>query len=202
MLLPPKPEPLIKFCYQDCCRTQELCASRVTAALCLSVLETHSLSRNCTWPSKDRGTRVLFFSHFPKPVPSIGKNYWKIHFQASKRAEKHRNRVATTTTKWWVYKISRRMDGQYKSYGLRDSGQVPNHPPKCFAKMMQQLTLFLEVYEGVFTLFPVLDTINFFIFVNLLMKIDIKALLSICIPIVRRTVHWFWLFLQKELSAF
>jgi len=40
---------------------------------------------------------------------------------------------------------------------------------------------------------PILDIIKwiFFIFVNLLMKIDIKALFSTCVPVVSRSVHQF-----------
>lgn len=62
----------------------------------------------------------------------------------------------------------------------------------CFSKMMYQFIIFLEVYEGVFTHFPLLSDTLFF--VNWIMEIDIKALLPIWIRIIRRTVHWFWLF--------
>ena len=47
----------------------------------------------------------------------------------------------------------------------------------CFSKMMYQLIIFLEVYEGAFTHFPPLPDSLFF--VNWIVEIDIKALLLI-----------------------
>ena len=84
VLLPPKQEPLIESYYQGCYRTQTLCIKGDSHPLPLSVLEPHSLSRSCNWPQpcwshiqkpKGKGARVLFFSHFPKPVPSIRKSF-------------------------------------------------------------------------------------------------------------------------------
>lgn len=49
--------------------------------------------------------------------------------------------------------MSREMDGQYKSYGLRDLGWIPNHPLKHFAKVMPQLICFLKVNEDVLPIF-------------------------------------------------
>lgn len=47
-------------------------------------------------------------------------------------------------------KMSREMDGQYKSYGLKDLDWIPNHPLKHFAKVMIQLIPFQKVNEDVY----------------------------------------------------
>ena len=77
-----------------------------------SVLEPHSLSRSCTQPQycwshiqkpKDRAGWVFVFSHFPKPVPSIGKIIFRLLKQRRMEVElqkQQNDRYAKCPEKW------------------------------------------------------------------------------------------------------
>lgn len=122
MLFPQKQEPLIKSYYQGCRNTQTLCASRVMR---------HPLlySRQCWKPqpeqelypapnivgvtSRAKGQAAwVFVFPFPKAVPSI-ENYFRLL-----KTEKDGSWIAKTTNDRYA-KCPEKMDGQYKSYGLR-----------------------------------------------------------------------------------
>lgn len=111
----------------------------------------HSASISLESHPEAKGQECI--SSFLLPFLKASAFHWKNHFQASKRTEKDGSWVTKTTTKWQVCKVSREMDDRYKSYGLRDLGWVPNHPPKHFAKVMLQLISFLEVNEDVLPIF-------------------------------------------------